>query len=117
MNKIIVELNIIFKIYNKIIKFDIEFHNFNFEIRVKNKKKSFEFFYIRFNATITSLNYLNILKIFNLKRLINIRLKYRILNKNFNIFRDFVTRLRYIIINFEIINKKISNKENKTRNI
>ena len=61
-----------FEIYNKLIKSNVEFHNSNFNINVKNKKKSFEIFYARFNAIIVFLNYINILKIFNLKRLINI---------------------------------------------
>ena len=47
---------------------------------------------------------------FNLKYLINTRLKYRILNKNFVAFKNFIVRLRYIVVNFEIINNVFSNK-------
>ena len=72
IEKIVTKLNIIFKIYNKVIKLDIKFYNLNFIMSVKDKKKFFEIFYICFNAIIISLNYLNILKIFNLKQLINI---------------------------------------------
>ena len=61
------KLNVIFEIYNKIIKLNIEFHDSHFVINNKNKKKTFKNFYIRFNAAIAFLNYLNILKIFNLK--------------------------------------------------
>ena len=67
INEIIVKLNIIFEIYNKVVKSDIKFYNFNFVINVKNKKKIFEIFYAYFNAVIAFLNYLNILKMFNLK--------------------------------------------------
>ena len=67
IKKIIIKLNIIFEIYNKIAKLDIKFYNFNFIINIKNKNKFFKIFYIRFNIIITFLNYLNILKIFNLK--------------------------------------------------
>ena len=110
INEIIAKFDVIFKIYDKIVKFDIELYNLNFQMKIKNKKKNFEFFYIRFNTTIASLNYSNILKIFNLKRLINIRLKYRISNKNFVMFKNFVIRLRYIVVNLEIINNVFSNK-------
>ena len=48
---------------------------------------------------------MNILKIFNLKRLIAIQLKYRILKKNFSFYRDFIARLSYIITNLKIIDK------------
>ena len=33
----IAEFDVIFKIYDKIIKFDIEFYNLNFQMRIKNK--------------------------------------------------------------------------------
>ena len=63
----IMKLNIIFEIYDKIIKSNIEFYNSHFVINNKNKKKIFEIFYTRFNVIIAPLNYSNILKIFNLK--------------------------------------------------
>ena len=37
MNEIIAKFDVIFEIYNKIIKFDIEFYDFNFQIEIKNK--------------------------------------------------------------------------------
>ena len=116
MNEMIIKLNIIFGIYNKITKSDIEFHDLNFDINLKEKKKIFEIFYTRFNAAIVLLNYFNILKISNLKRLINTRLKYRILKKNFFTYKKFMTRLRYITTNFETIDKTIFNKNNKNEN-
>ena len=51
-----------FEIYNKLVKSNVEFHNSNFDINVKNKKKSFKTFYARFNTIIASLNYINISK-------------------------------------------------------
>ena len=113
INEIIKKLKSIFEIYNKFIKSNAEFHNSNFDMNVKDKKKFFEIFYARFNTIIASLNYINILKMFNLKRLINTRLKYRIFNKSFISFRDIIVRLRYIIADLKIINNTFSNKDNK----
>ena len=78
----------------------------------KDKKKTFEIFYARFSAAIASLNYSNILKIFNLKRLINTRLRYRISNENFIMFAELIVRLRHIAANLKVINK-VNFKENK----
>ena len=105
-----------FKTYNKLIKLNVNFHNSNFDMNIKDKKKSFEIFNIRFNATIVSLNYTNILKMFNLKRLINIRLKYRIFDESFISFRDIIVRLRHIVINLKVINNAFLNKDNKSKN-
>ena len=82
-DEMIKKLKNMFKIYDKLVKSNIEFYDSNFDMNIKNKKKFFEIFYARFNAIIASLNYTNILKMFNLKRLINTRLKYRIFNENF----------------------------------
>ena len=113
INEIIKKLKNIFKIYDKFVKLNVDFYDSNFDMSVKNKKKSFEIFYARFNTIIAFLNYINILKIFNLKRLINTRLKYRIFNENFISFRDIIARLRYIVTNLKIINNALSNKDNK----
>ena len=83
INEIIKKLKNMFEIYDKFIKSNVEFHDSNFDMGVKDKKKSFEIFYARFNAIIAFLNYINILKMFNLKRLINTRLRYRISNESF----------------------------------
>ena len=66
------ELKNMFETYNKFVKSNVEFYDLNFDMSVKNKKKSFEIFYARFNIIIAFLNYTNILRMFNLKRLINI---------------------------------------------
>ena len=113
INEIIKKLKNMFKIYNKFIKSDVKFHNLNFDINIKNKKKSFEIFYVRFNVIIAFLNYINILKMFNLKRLINIRLKYRIFDKSFISFRDIIAYLHHIVTNLKVINNTFSNKNNK----
>ena len=65
--------------YNKIIKSNIKIFNSKFNIRVIDKKKSFKDFYAQFSIAIAPLKFINIYKIFNLKRLISIRLKYQIL--------------------------------------
>ena len=109
INEIIKKLNNIFKIYNKFNKSNVEFYNSNFDINVKDKKKFLKIFYARFNAAIAFLNYLNILKMCNLKRLINIRLKYRIFNESFISFRNIIARLRYIVVNLKVIDNAFSN--------
>ena len=50
---------------------------------------------------------------FNLKRLINTRLRYRIFNESFISFRDMIARLRHIIADLKIIDNAFSNKDNK----
>ena len=114
-NEIIKKLKSIFETYNKLIKLNIEFHDSNFDMSVKDKKEFFEIFYARFNTVIILLNYINILKIFNLKRLINTRLKYRIFDENFVLFRDMIVRLRHIAADLKIINNAFSNKNNKSK--
>ena len=111
----IIELNVIFETYDKIIKFDVELYNLNFEIKVKEKKEIFKTFYARFSAAITFLNYFDILKISNLKRLINTKLKYRISGESFSTFRELITRLRHIIVDFEVIDKINSNKDKNNK--
>ncbi|CAF9942877.1 hypothetical protein IMSHALPRED_005269 [Imshaugia aleurites] len=116
MNEMIMELNAIFEIYDKIVKSNTELHDLNFDMGLKKKKKTFEIFYARFSATIASLNYSDILKISNLKRLINTRLRYRISEENFSTYKELMTRLRYIAADFETIDKTIPNKDNKSGN-
>ena len=116
INEIIKKLKNMFKIYDKFIKLNVELYNSNFDINVKNKKKSFEIFYVRFNAIIVSLNYTNILKMFNLKELINTRLRYRIFDESFVSFRNMIVRLCYIVANLKVINNAFSNKDNKSKN-
>ena len=116
IDEIIKKLKNMFEIYNKLVKSNIEFHNSNFDMSVKDKKKFFEIFYARFNAVIASLNYINILKMFNLKRLINTRLRYRIFDESFILFRDMIARLRYIAVNLKAIDNTFLNKNNKFKN-
>ena len=107
------KLKNMFKTYNKLVKSNAKFHNSNFDMNVKDKKKSFEIFYVHFNTIIALLNYINILKMSNLKRLINTRLRYRIFDESFISFRDMIIRLCHIIANLKIINNAFSNKNNK----
>ena len=116
IDEIVKKLKDMFKIYDKFVKLNIELYNSNFDMNIKNKKKSFETFYARFSAIIALLNYTNILKMFNLKRLINTRLRYQISNKNFISFRDMITRLRYIAADLKTIDNTFSNKDNKFEN-
>ena len=55
---------------------------------------------------------------FNLKRLIAIRLKYQILKKNFSFYRNFIVYLYYIITNLKIIDKTAFFKDkDKIKNV
>ena len=65
INEIIYKSNNIFNIFDKIIKIYINFYNSKFEIRLINKNKLFKLFYIRFNAIITLLYFIEIFKILN----------------------------------------------------
>ena len=47
-------------------------------IRIIDKKKIFEVFYVRFNTIIALLKFTKIIKIFNLIRLISNRFKYKL---------------------------------------
>ena len=107
------ELKDIFKIYNKFIKLNVDLYDSNFDINIKNKNKFFKIFYARFNIIIAFLNYINILKMFNLKRLINTRLRYRIFDESFISFRNMIAHLRYIVANLKIIDNALLNKNNK----
>ena len=70
----IYEFKNMFNIFNKIIKNYINFYDSKFEIKLNNKNEFFKTFYARFNAIIISLRFIEILKIFNLTRLISTRL-------------------------------------------
>lgn len=113
----ILKLNAIFETYNKVAKSNTQLHNPNFDINIHNKREIFKSFYARFITTITPLNYTNILKISNLKRLITIRLKYRISEENFSSYQNLIARLRYITANLKIIDKTTSFRDkNKIKN-
>ena len=73
INKIIHEFKSIFDIFNKIIKSYINFYNFKFEMKLNNKNEFFKIFYIRFNAIVIILKFIETFKIFNLIRLISTR--------------------------------------------
>lgn len=115
-DEMIVELDAMFGTYDKVAKSDAELHDPNFGMGVKEKKETFEAFYARFSAAIAPLDYSDTLKISNLKRLINTRLRYRISGESFSTFRELVARLRHIAADFEAIDKANPNKDkdNKT---
>ena len=74
IDEIIYELDDIFNIFDKIIKTYINLYNFKFEMKLIDKNKFFETFYARFNAINILLKFIENFKIFNLTRLILIRL-------------------------------------------
>ena len=84
-----------FEGFDKKEKVNVEFQNLKFVIRVKDVKKTFDFFYIRFIVIIAPLNMFKWKKIDYLKKLIVSRLKYYILDySSFTLYRKLVTRLR-----------------------
>ena len=66
-----------------------------------NKKKSFEKFHVRFNLIIILLNFINIYKIFNLIKLIFIRLRYRLSKTILIFFRELIIYVRKLELNFK----------------
>ena len=64
--------------YDKIAKSNTKIFNLKFNMGVTDKKESFEDFYARFSVAIAPLGFTDVYKISNLKRLISIRLRYRI---------------------------------------
>ena len=65
-----------------------------FIIRLKNKYKLFNIFYIRFATIIVLLNYLNNQKIYNLKKYILFNLRVQIINSiKLLSYKDFITKL------------------------
>ena len=84
-----------FNDFDKKEKVDVEFQNSKFIIKIKNVKKIFNVFYIRFIVIITPLDMSEREKIDYLKRLIANRLKYRILDYSSSTsYRELVIRLQ-----------------------
>ena len=93
--KIVEDLNNIFDIFDKIVKSDIKFYDPKFEIRIKNLKIFFNKFFVRFILIIVSLKFNEFYKISNLKRTINYRFRYKIVDKIiFTLYREFVKKFR-----------------------
>lgn len=95
IENIIQNLKNIFEKFDKESKTKAEFQNPKFYINIKDFKKTFDQFHIKFIITITSLNMNKREKMSYLKRIISQRLKNRILNYS-QIFshREFISRLR-----------------------
>ncbi|KAL6717671.1 hypothetical protein ACLMJK_005586 [Lecanora helva] len=62
-NKIVKDLNNIFREYNKKKKYYIKLYNPKFEIEILNSKEIFDKFYIRFTTAIVPLNFPKGLKV------------------------------------------------------
>ena len=84
-----------FNDFDKEDKVDVEFQNSKFIIKIKDVKKTFNVFYIRFIVVIASLDMFKRKKINHLKRLIINRLKYLIFDYlNSTFYREFIICLR-----------------------
>ena len=95
IKKMIAELYNIFNNYNKVVKYNAELYNFIIIINFK-KNEIFDVFYARFSIIVVLLNYNKVYKIFNLKRLIINKLRFRITNFILSLYRYFIKYLRKI---------------------
>ena len=81
----------IFSKYNEFIKINAILYNPKFRINIYKRDKTFNKFYVKFIITILLFKLSDIYKILNLKRIINIRIYYKLVNGIiYNIFSDFV---------------------------
>ena len=94
--EIIQELHSHFENFNKFILCDAELYNSIFAIRIIKKNKTFNEFYARFSAIVASLDYIELLKIRTLQRLLILKLRYRIIDNKPIFFRNYVKRARII---------------------
>ena len=84
-----------FKNFDKKEKIDVKFQNLKFIIKVKDVKKTFDAFYIRFIIVIILFNIFKREKIDYLRKLFINRLKYRIFDYlNSILYRELIIRLR-----------------------
>ena len=85
--------------YDKETKADAELHNPKFAMGAKDPKESFDAFYTRFTAAIVPINMSDREKTSHLKRLISVRLRYKILDFPLTTsHRELVSRLRQVDI-------------------
>ena len=83
-----------FKNFDKEEKTDVKLQNSKFVIKIKDVKKTFDFFYTQFIIIIAPLNIFKRKKIDHLRKLIVNRLKYRILDYlSSTLYREFVIQL------------------------
>ena len=95
-----------FKNFDKKEKVNVEFQNPKFIIKIKDVKKIFNSFYVRFIIIIAPLNIFKRKKIDHLKKLIANRLKYRIFDYSNSIsYRELIIRLRQIDLNVKLVNE------------
>ena len=95
VKEILYDLEDIFGDYNKESIVDIKLYNSRFSIRIKDFKKIFNAFYIRFTTAIIFIVISKREKISYLRRLITTRLKYRFFDfLIFILYRELISRLR-----------------------
>ena len=81
------------------------------------KDKIFEKFYTQFIFIITSLKYIDVVKITNLIRLLIIRLRYKLIRYAYKSFREFIKFLRKLNINLRLIDNTITSARKKNNNV
>ena len=95
VKEILYDLEDIFGDYNKESIVDTKLYNPRFSIGIKDSKKIFNIFYTRFTTAIISIVISKRKKISYLRRLITVRLKYRLLNFLISIlYRELISYLR-----------------------
>ena len=111
----ITELDNMFETYDKISESNVQLNDLKFGMGMVDKKKSFETFYARFSAVITSLKFFDVIKISNLTRLIFNRLKHKLTEQTFTTYRDLIGYLWKLNLNLkQIDNTAAGNKEKET---
>ena len=86
-------------------------------MRVIKKNEIFEKFYTRFIFIITSLKYIDAVKIINLTRLLTIRLRYRLIRYIYKSFRELIEFLRKLNINLYLIDNTTTSARKKNNNV
>jgi hypothetical protein len=75
--------------------YDAKMHNPKFQIRAVNIKEIFDEFHIRFSFIVVFLNYSDIYKISLLKRNLNNRFRYKLIDgSKINLYKNLVSRYR-----------------------
>lgn len=106
-DEVITDLEQTFGDFDKEGKAEAELQNPKAAIRAKDSKETFNAFHSRFTAIIAPLNMSEREKCGHLRRLIAVRLKYRILDYPSSIiYRELVTRLRQIDLNTRLVDEQ-----------
>jgi hypothetical protein len=95
VEKIIKNLENIFGEYDKMANCDIKVYNLKFQMGIVNIKEIFDEFYTHFLFAVVLLDYSDIHKIFLLKRNLNNRFRYKLVDGfKINLYKKLILRCR-----------------------